>query len=469
MKFRFTFSILLVMAALPSLALAQPDPSNFPLTPVCDTQVDDDGDCVTDALGDTVCVRGLVLAWKHYGSRGPGAIYDPVSGCCISIFDLNRRPDLPIGTLVEVCGWVGRFAGLTEITDEPGRGSNDPVVTVLDSVPSPVPCTPISAADIADFSPLGEELESCLVSVCGRFVDSGVFPPASSGRNYDFVDINGDTCEIRIDRDTGIEGTPIPSGNVSVKGVLGQFNIFLDICIGYQVLPRSLADFSPPTCEVDVDVKPQSCENPFNTGSQGVLPVAILGSDVLDVNDIDVSSLTLNGVSPVHSAIEDVSTPAVGGGDCPCTEAGADGFDDLTLKFRRQDIAATLPTLGPGDVTTLSMVGSLLDGTDFEGSDCITIRVGGGPPLHGGGAQLSISRDWQTSLNRISYVLGQEDDIKLGVYDVAGRLVTQLYAGHQAQGRHDIDWNTRSHANGIYFVRLEGRHIFATKKVAVLE
>ncbi len=469
MKSKLALTILLALVAIPSLALAQ-DPSNFPLTPVCDLNIDNDGDCIADASSpsDTVCVRGIVIAWKQYGSRGPGAIYDPVSGCCISIFDISGQPDLAIGTSVEVCGWVGNFAGLAEIIDQPGNGSNDPVVTVLDPGPLPVLCTPISGADMADDSPTAEALESCLVSVCGSFVDTGDFLPFSA--NYDFVDIEGNTLEVRIDSDTGINGTPIPAGNVTVKGVFGQFNGFSDTCVGYQLLPRSTADFLPPTCEVNLDILPQGCGNPFNTTSQGLLPVAILGSANLDVNDIDVSSLRLEGVAPVNSAVEDVSTPASGTDDCPCTEAGADGFDDLTLKFKRQDIAAAFSTtLSHGEVKTLTLTGSFLDGTAFAGTDCITIRVPGGTSGRAGGTSLSISREQRTSLNRISYVVAQDGHVKLGVYDVAGRLVEQLHDGMQPAGRYDALWDSGSQPTGIYFVRLEDRTRVISDKFLILE
>lgn len=39
--------------------------------------------------------------------------------------------------------------------------------------------------------------------------------------------------------------------------------------------------------DVALDIKPQSCPNPFNTKSKGVLPVAILGTADLNVNDIN--------------------------------------------------------------------------------------------------------------------------------------------------------------------------------------
>ncbi|UCE02214.1 MAG: T9SS type A sorting domain-containing protein [Candidatus Latescibacterota bacterium] len=634
---RAIFKLCVVMLLVTPIAVfAQSDPTNFPLTPICDVKVDEDGDCITDAIDDTVCVRGLVLAWKQFGTRGPGAIYDPESGCCLSIFDITSAPDLQTGQFVEVCGWVGNFAGLAEITDKRGSGDEDPVVTVLDSVPAPVPCTPVNGEDLQDFNPLAEELESHLVEVCGQFVDSGIFDITGSGNNYDFVAADGNTIEIRVDRDTDIDGSPIPVGNVTVKGVLGQFNGFSDECVGYQVLPRSFDDFLPPTCEVELDLKPTSCPNPLNPRSNGVYPAAILGSELLDVTTIDVSTLELAGVAPIRTHVHDASgpwmppnllmnagfeSPDASGGDvygtadwfgfndhfttavvsrsgsqalkifgpffpgggagagqnvgaasegdvfrasawalnwsgdpidpsnfavvkiefldagnavigfaespqitsalpldtwtefsveatapmgtasvqlilvhvqlepitggsvffddaymalmmdkpeCACIEAGPDGFDDLTLKFRNQDLVAALGPLSGGDEIPLTITGRYLDGTAFSGTDCVIVRYNGGVPGDRGDFSFAISRDGLQKTAQIAYTLPQDTHVTLGVYNVAGRLVDRIVSGPQSAGSYDLVWSTTGHASGLYLFKLETRDFVETRKVMLL-
>lgn len=120
---------------------------------------------------------------------------------------------------------------------------------------------------------------------------------------------------------------------------------------------------------VALDIKPQSCPNSVNPNARGTLPVAILGTPEFDVSQIDVSSLLLDCVSPVATHIEDVGTPFFGFG-CACTEDGADGSMDLTLKFNLEDIAAIL-TGAPEQQLTLT--GTLLDGTRIEGLDCVRV------------------------------------------------------------------------------------------------
>jgi hypothetical protein len=61
--------------------------------------------------------------------------------------------------------------------------------------------------------------------------------------------------------------------------------------------------------DVDIDIKPGSCPNPFNGKSKGVLPVAILGAEDFDVTAVDIASVRLAGVAPIRSSFEDVATP----------------------------------------------------------------------------------------------------------------------------------------------------------------
>jgi hypothetical protein len=230
---------------LPCVALAQ-NPDGFRAVSVCAARANTNGDCQQDAVGDSICVEGVVIAWKHYGNRGPGAIYDPASGCCISIFDIDTAADQPIGTIVRVCGWTGPFNGLDEIVDDPADGSPNPTVTVLGSGGA-TPVTLIGALDIADGAANAEALESCLVKICGTFQATGNF---GSNVNVTFQDALGNNCTVRIDGDTDIDGTPVPGGQVTVVGVLGQFDTTptMTPCSGYQILPRALTDIAAADC-----------------------------------------------------------------------------------------------------------------------------------------------------------------------------------------------------------------------------
>lgn len=130
----------------------------------------------------------------------------------------------------------------------------------------------------------------------------------------------------------------------------------------------------PEPLEISVDIKPGSCPNPLNINDKGVLPVAILGTEDFSVFMIDPVSIRLEGIEPVRSSYEDVTTPVADGTDiCECTTEGPDGYLDLTLKFNVQEIVSVLGDVEDGDVLELTLTGVLNDGTLIQGKDCIVI------------------------------------------------------------------------------------------------
>jgi len=144
---------------------------------------------------------------------------------------------------------------------------------------------------------------------------------------------------------------------------------------GQIVVVTRIARYAP--VMVEVDIKPGSCPNPLNLKSRGILSAAVLGGGDFDVNDIDTASIRLAGVAPVRSSMEDVAAPVIDGNECDCVEEGGDGFVDLALKFKNEDIVAAL-ALGADDLAVgveliLGLTGTLKDGTAFEGGDCIVI------------------------------------------------------------------------------------------------
>jgi hypothetical protein len=152
---------------------------------------------------------------------------------------------------------------------------------------------------------------------------------------------------------------------------------------------------------VPVDIKPGGCPNPLNVGSQGVLPVAILGTRDLDVTTIDPKTVTLGGgvilsedplkkekkikilvskLSPLRWSLEDVGTPYepfVGKTDpYQCNNLGPDGYLDIVFKFDTQAIVASLGDVEDKQVIILQLRGQLLDGTEITGEDVVIIRGG---------------------------------------------------------------------------------------------
>lgn len=128
---------------------------------------------------------------------------------------------------------------------------------------------------------------------------------------------------------------------------------------------------------VNVDIKPGSCPNSLNVKSQGVLPVAILGTEDFDVTRIRSRSVQLEGVPAICSSIEDVGEPVKDLRDiCACpddTMMMTRMTPDLSLKFDTQDVISALGRMREGGNRVLKITGELLNGEKIQGMDCVLI------------------------------------------------------------------------------------------------
>jgi len=131
---------------------------------------------------------------------------------------------------------VTQFNGLTELTVTS--------VSLLSPGAAPAPQV-VTMAQLADGA--GEALEGLLIRVDNVLITSGTFGGPNTSNNLTITDRTA-TGTLRIDSDTDIDGTPTPTGVVSITGVLGQFDGSAPFDSGYQLLPRSIGDIAPSGC-----------------------------------------------------------------------------------------------------------------------------------------------------------------------------------------------------------------------------
>jgi hypothetical protein len=255
----------------------------------------------------------------------------------------------------------------------------------------------------------------------------------------------------------------------------------------------------PPFIEVALDIKPTSCPNPLNSKSKGVLPVAILGTDEFDVMDIDPSTLLLDGVAPIRYNYADVATP-FWGELCDCHELGPDGYVDMTLKFRKQDILAAIaaesnPAAPPNalilsdwEMVTLTLTGMTWTGREIEGEDCVRVMwkskgQGGNDPIDpvdpGAPMVTEVSLDVYypssfVSGTQITFGLPGPTHLTLSVFDVAGRRVKTLVNEAMPDGVHSVSWNGKDEAgvrvaSGVYFIKMSAPGFEKGAKMIIVE
>jgi hypothetical protein len=112
------------------------------------------------------------------------------------------------------------------------------------------------------------------------------------------------------------------------------------------------ASLEPELFGVQIDVRPDSEDNPIQLGSRGVVPVVLYGEVDFAVEDVDLTTLTFAAAAQVAHRngphFEDVD---------------GDGLLDMVLHYRIAELG-----LLEGDVE-VCLDGQTMDGMDFEGCD----------------------------------------------------------------------------------------------------
>ena len=111
-----------------------------------------------------------------------------------------------------------------------------------------------------------------------------------------------------------------------------------------------------------IDIKPGSDPNCFNINGRGVIPVAILGSESLEVDSVDQTTLRFSGL--------DVRVRGNGNPSCGMEDTNADGYTDLVCHFEDDD-----PDSWSLGSASAALSGKLLGGagTPISGTDSICI------------------------------------------------------------------------------------------------
>ncbi len=185
--------------------------------------------------GESVTISGIVTSSNQFGTNGPASIQDETGA--ISIYGSGFSGTVDIGDSVLITSTVTHFNGLTQLDFfDSGSRIDARVSQVRDVEPLILTLNEIKAQEWN-----GAELfESRLVRVNGIKINaSGNF---GSGSNYSISDSTG-SLELRIDNNvSSIIGAAIPSGEIDIVGIIGQYKTNPPYNSGYQLLPRFIQD-----------------------------------------------------------------------------------------------------------------------------------------------------------------------------------------------------------------------------------
>lgn len=297
-------------------------------------------------IGQTVTVSGVVTNGSELGSIR--YLQDATGGIAAYSTSLNsvQRYDS-----ITITGVLLDFSGLLELSPVNSYTNHGPATVI----PTPLQLQILSAAEVH---------ESKLVEILNvTFVQTGNF---ATGNSTVQITDGTNTFDVRINGTTNIDGTAIPTGTITIKGLEGQFNT------NYQIVPRDLNDIIPyvaPDKEINVLINGNTV---LNNATLFVGPASILNVSIenFGTNDLTITGHTFSGTnagdfsSTINASTVAASssnaytityTPAGTGSRFATISIGNNDADEnpyiINLEGVGIDNLATQPTSNPSNLT----------------------------------------------------------------------------------------------------------------------
>ncbi|MCP4655737.1 MAG: hypothetical protein GY856_09995, partial [bacterium] len=309
-----------------------------------------------------------VLVPKRYGVRvegnmtaEPGLFHTYVTQAYVQdatggvqIFDTSLLA-LDRGDEVEFVGVLEQFGGQTELSMAGDFGNVGTTLIGSGTAPSP---------QVVTVSQVGEATEGKLIRINSVTVTEGTIPESGSGSLTITDDGGTSTLEVRIDGDTDIPGANTPTQSFDLIGISSQFDSWVPLNWGYQLVPRERGDFLSDEVNHPVLLISEIHADPASglagdANGDGVRQYAqdefveILNTGFAEV---DISGYTLrDGLNLRHTFAQGTVIPpreaaVVFGGGTPTGDFGNAGDNDLVFTAS----TGTLSLNNAGDTVTLA-------------------------------------------------------------------------------------------------------------------
>ena len=410
---------------------------------------------IADSNGVRVRTTGVVLGFNKRPAGLEFTIFDPTSNAGIGVFRAsgNIGYNVTEGDSIRVAGTVGHFNGLSQI--------NVDSITFL-TAGNTLPAIQVVTA-------MGENTESRLIRINNvTVIDPTQWPIAGttgSGRTVRVT--NGvDSFDLRIPSGVDVFGTPAPVGAFDMIGLGGQFDNSAPHTVGYQLIPRYIADIVTGAAGSD-SIRNFNLLFPANNAS---LTIEGAGSTSLDIR-WNAATYTGGAATFTYQWMADLptgdfSTPLV---TLPSNNSGAD--TTLTVNFAA--IAALLDANGipRGVPATLKWTvrASRTGSTDTKLASAfnLTLTRGVMTSVENNNPLEAMKLYPNPAKNRayLSYALPTAGNLQLEVVNMVGKRVAIETLTQTSEGIAEIE--LANLPEGVYFVRLSNTQFSAVRRLVV--
>jgi hypothetical protein len=408
------------------------------LTPI-DSLRPNDTDGVPLYVGHAIRVTGLATVGSHtfetsthiinLQNNGVGAVAKSASGSCPVV--------APNDSLI-VCGSISYWYGQTRIAcpnsedfDIKQVNKREPDIYVREY------------SDFGDYVGDNMDYEGLLVGLMNAEKNSGAWGSPGSSFGIWLQEVGAsppELVELWVDSDTDIDDNPEPSWPCDVVGVYSQYDNTSPYWSGYEIMPRSYADF-------DYDLPIQL------TAFQAAVTIC----------EILLSWKTACERNAYIYEIRRASNGSVG-----CDNAEVIG--EVIAKGNSgtpQTYSFTDTQVNPGKIYHYWLIGVRTNGQ----------RTIAGPVAAAtGSAVMSVSAPYPNPFNRrTTFAISSASKtlVNVSVYDIIGRHIRTLFSSKNFKGKRTIsldglDKNGKKLGEGVYFIRTQVGGSETTKKVILV-
>lgn len=260
-------------------------------------------------IGQTVTVSGVVTNGSELGPIR--YLQDGTAGIACYGTNLNT---VQKGDSITATGVLFEFSGLLELSPTNSFTNHGQAVVQPAALIIPIPSA-------------GESLEGQLVRFDNvTFVQTGNF---ATGNSTVQIFDGSNTFDVRINGSTNIDGSAIPSGPISIIGLMGQFNA------NYQLIPRTTQDiftYVAPAREINVKINGNS----------------VLSGDTYVVGNSAATTVTIENYGVQNLTVSGASFSGANASDYSCTAnvvVGGTSSQNVTLNFAPAGTGSRLATL----------------------------------------------------------------------------------------------------------------------------
>ena len=112
---------------------------------------------------------------------------------------------------------------------------------------------------------------------------------------------------------------------------------------------------------------------------------------------------------------------------------------------------------------------SMVEPSIWEDNGVVIVQLSGSTRLPGA---VVLNEAYPNPFNpstNFSFAVPQDMHVNLSVYDINGRVVTELVNEMKSVNTYNVVWNANSNASGVYFVKLVAGNAVHTQKIMLIK